>query len=155
MFRVKLIADGSLGAETAALRHCYCGSHNKGMLLYTQEDLESTVAKSHKYGYQLEVHAIGDEAAFAVLEAFKKANVGPSDRPVLTHCQVLGADLLESMAKLGVIANIQPQFVHTDSLWAEKRLPEDLLKYSYCWKTIIQKGIVAAGKMTIVTSYIL
>ena len=32
-------------------------------------------------------------------------------RPVLTHCQVLGADLIERMGRLGVIANIQPSFV--------------------------------------------
>ncbi len=57
--RVKLLADGSLGAETAALRQCYCGSHNKGMLLYKQEELEATVLKAHQRGYQLEIHAIG------------------------------------------------------------------------------------------------
>lgn len=36
------------------------------------------------------------------------------DRPILTHCQVLGEDLIERMRKLQVIANIQPQFVTTD-----------------------------------------
>jgi predicted amidohydrolase YtcJ len=33
------------------------------------------------------------------------------DRPILTHCQILGGDLLQKMADLGVIANVQPQFV--------------------------------------------
>ncbi len=64
-----------------------------------------------------------DEAAAAVLKAFREAKMTPRDRPVLTHCQVLGEDLLLAMQKEGIIANIQPQFVHTDSLWAEKRLP--------------------------------
>jgi predicted amidohydrolase YtcJ len=59
-----------------------------------------------------EVHAIGDEAAEAVLEAFEKAGVRPEDRPILTHCQILGPDLLDTMARLGVIANVQPQVLH-------------------------------------------
>ncbi len=59
-----------------------------------------------------EVHAIGDEAAEAVLEAFEKAGVRPEDRPILTHCQILGPDLLDTMARLGVIANVQPQVRH-------------------------------------------
>ena len=87
---MKLIADGSLGAETAALRKCYCGTHNKGMLLYTQESLNATVKKAHSRGYQLEIHAIGDEAASSVLQAFAAAGVTKEHRAVLTHCQVLG-----------------------------------------------------------------
>lgn len=56
-----------------------------------------------------EIHAIGDEAAEAVLEAFEKASLRPDDRPILTHCQILGPDLIDKMARQGVIANVQPQ----------------------------------------------
>lgn len=55
------------------------------------------------------MHAIGDEAAEAVLEAFDKAGLKPEDRPILTHCQILGPDLIDKMARLGVIADVQPQ----------------------------------------------
>jgi predicted amidohydrolase YtcJ len=34
-------------------------------------------------------------------------------RPILTHCQILGADLVEKMKALNAIANIQPSFVPT------------------------------------------
>jgi predicted amidohydrolase YtcJ len=37
--------------------------------------------------------------------------IDPLERPVLTHCQVLGPDLIQRMKTLGVIANIQPSFV--------------------------------------------
>lgn len=61
---------------------------------------------------------------------------------------------------MGVIANIQyvhaanlhrtnslcrPQFVTTDSAWVEKRVVPELLPYCYSWKTIMERGIVAAG----------
>jgi len=49
------------------------------------------------------------------------------------------------MKNYGVIANVQPQFVTTDSLWAEKRLPDELLAYSYIWKTLMKSGITVVG----------
>jgi predicted amidohydrolase YtcJ len=119
-----------------------------------------------------EVHAIGDDAAEAVLEAFEKAGVRPEDRPILTHCQILGPDLMDTMARLGVIANVQPQvrstqthlpstranqwptigvvpvgwqFVTTDSLWLHKRVQPEVLPYCYAWKTMLDKGESLAG----------
>lgn len=143
--RVKIIADGSLGAETAALRQPYVGKDAKGLLIYSRPTLVSMVKTAHDLGYRLEVHAIGDEAAEAVLEAFEKAGVQPEDRPILTHCQILGPDLLDTMARLGVIANVQPQFVTTDSLWLHKRVQPEVLPYCYAWKTMLGKGIRVAG----------
>ena len=34
-------------------------------------------------------------------------------RPILTHCQILGLDLVDKMKALNAIANIQPSFVPT------------------------------------------
>jgi hypothetical protein len=53
--RVKLFSDGSLGAETAALRRPYVGSDNRGMLILPPEELASKVASAHAAGFQLEV----------------------------------------------------------------------------------------------------
>lgn len=141
--RIKIIADGSLGAETAALRIPYKGTCNHGVLLYDQEKLNEIVKRVHDNHYRLEVHAIGDLAAQIVLNAFAYAGIGAQDRPILTHCQILGHDLLQKMADMGVIANVQPQFVTTDSLWAEKRVAD--LKHSYAWKTMLSMGIHVAG----------
>lgn len=143
--RVKILSDGALGSETAAMRYPYVGSENRGILLYTRERLHEMIKDGHEKGYQLEVHAIGDLAAEAVLEGFEMAGITPKDRAILTHCQILGEDLLQKMQNMGVIANIQPQFVTTDSAWVEKRVVPELLPYCYSWKTIMERGIVAAG----------
>ena len=71
---------------------------------------------------------------------------------MLTHCQVLGADLVLKMARLGVVANIQPSFVPTDMRWVSLRLGQAHLKYSYAWRTLLhargERGgrVVVAGK---------
>ncbi|TMW55787.1 hypothetical protein Poli38472_010669 [Pythium oligandrum] len=143
--RMKIFSDGSLGAETAALRTPYLGTSNTGILMDTNEALIKKVSDAHKDGYRLEIHAIGDRAAEQVLMALKEADVPPEKRPIMTHCQILGDDLLTQMQTQGVIGNIQPSFTITDAAFARKRLPESMIKYSYCWKTMMQRGIVCAG----------
>ncbi|MHA2098890.1 MAG: amidohydrolase [Candidatus Kariarchaeaceae archaeon] len=145
--RVKLFADGSLGAQTAALREPYADTKEMGLPRFSQDELNKKVLKIKKSGFRIEVHAIGDLATENVLNAFEYAGIEPKERPVLTHGQILGEDLIERMKKLGVIANIQPQFVTTDSKWVEKRLGKgsERLKYSYAWKTLIDSNIPVAG----------
>jgi len=143
--RIKLYSDGSLGAETAALRSPYPGSTNRGLLIHNVEDLAAKICHSHEAGFQLEVHAIGDRALSTVLEALKRARIKPGARPVITHCQVLGEDLINRMAKQGVVASIQPSFVGTDCQWIQERLPSHVLKTSYCWKSLLENGVYCAG----------
>jgi len=143
--RLKLFADGSLGAETAALRKPYKNTNNKGLLIQSDRDLFFKLQKAHDHGYRVEIHAIGDRAAQQVLDAIEKSTIEPKDRPILTHCQVLGKDLISKMNQCGVIANIQPSFTITDAGWVLKRLQDDVIQYSYCWKTLIDSNVVCAG----------
>ena len=46
----------------------------------------------------------------------------------------MGPDLIERMAKGGIIANIQPSFVGTDARWVQARLEKSIQNTSYCWK---------------------
>ncbi|TYZ60260.1 hypothetical protein PybrP1_008491 [[Pythium] brassicae (nom. inval.)] len=143
--RIKLFSDGSLGAETAAVRQPYVGTDNRGILMESDANLIRQIAEADTAGFRLEIHAIGDRAAEQVLMALKAANVTPAKRPILTHCQILGDDLLHAMAAQGVIGNIQPSFTITDASFARKRLAEPTLAYAYCWKTMLARGIVCAG----------
>lgn len=143
--RVKIFADGALGTATAATSLPYIGSCNCGILIHPQEELNEMVQEATQKGYRLEIHCIGDATAETILNSFDKVPVGREKRPIMTHCQVLREDLLPRMRDRGVIANIQPQFVTTDSLYVEKILPASLLKYSYAWKTIMDAGILCAG----------
>ncbi len=140
--RVKIFTDGALGANTAALRD---GSGVSGILVHTQEKLNGMVASAHETGMRVEAHAIGDAAAEAVICAVRYAKIPRNCRPVLTHCQVLGPDLVKDMAELGIIANVQPSFVPTDCKFIRERLDPNKIPYSYCWKTLIEHGVAVVG----------
>ncbi|KAL3902486.1 MAG: hypothetical protein SGPRY_012051 [Prymnesium sp.] len=49
------------------------------------------------------------------------------------------------MARLGVVANIQPSFVPTDARFVRDRLPPNLHPTSYCWRSLLQADVVCAA----------
>ncbi|MFQ6087065.1 MAG: amidohydrolase [Candidatus Bathyarchaeia archaeon] len=145
---IKILADGSLGARTAALKQPYDDEPStKGMMLYSQRSLNKLVLKAHRAGFQLAIHAIGDRAVDMVLKALERAlKVLPrkDHRHRVEHVSVLNESLIQRMKKLGVIASVQPHFVVSD-FWVEKRLGKARARWTYPFKTIIKKGVLVAG----------
>jgi predicted amidohydrolase YtcJ len=115
MERIKIFSDGSLGAETAALK--ISEEKFKGILIHSRDSLKTMITESTNLGFRVEVHAIGDAAAEQVCNAFNDAvhelNGKPIIRPLLTHCQVLSPHAISTMKNLQMIANVQPSFVPT------------------------------------------
>lgn len=146
---VKLYADGSLGARTAALSHPYTDApETSGIPLYSQAELEQLVEIAARGNSQVAVHAIGDQALEMVLDSYIKAKEtvpGWNARPRIVHCQIARREQLERMAELGIIADIQPIFVPTDRHFVEQRIGAERARYAYAWKTMVELGIPTAG----------
>ena len=145
---VKILADGSLGARTAALNEAYSDdSSTGGMMLYSEEKLEELIVKTHKAGLQLAVHAIGDRAIGVVLTALEKAlkRIPRKDnRHRIEHASVLNEKLIRCMKRLGLIASVQPHFVISD-FWVTDRLGSKRARWVYPFKTLIQEGVRIVG----------
>ncbi|MDI6904365.1 MAG: amidohydrolase [Candidatus Bathyarchaeia archaeon] len=145
---VKIFADGSLGARTAALKEPYSDkSETSGMMLYTQKKLNKLVLKAHKAGLQLAVHAIGDRAIEAVLKAFSKAlKEFPREnhRHRIEHCSVLNPKLIKRMERLGLIASVQPHFIISD-FWVADRLGKARARWVYPFKTLMHEDLIVAS----------
>jgi predicted amidohydrolase YtcJ len=90
------------------------------------------------------IHVIGDGAAEMALDAFEKAKSAHpefSPRHGLVHCQVMGADQLARMRRLGVQAFTQPVFINGDMHIARPRLGEERVRDSYSWRSMLELGI--------------
>jgi predicted amidohydrolase YtcJ len=114
------------------------------MLLYSQRTLDSLVLKAHKAGFQLAIHAIGDRAIGAVLQAYEKAlNSFPrkDHRHRIEHCSVLNPSLIKVMKRLGVVASVQPHFVVSD-FWVFSRVGKKRARWVYPFETLLRKGLV-------------
>jgi len=145
---LKILADGSLGARTAALKEPYSDkSETSGMMLYTQRELNRLVLKAHKAGLQLAVHAIGDLAMEAVLKAFEralKAYPRENHRHRIEHCSVLNPKLIKRMKRLGLIASVQPHFIISD-FWVAERVGLERARWVYPFKTLVENGFVVTS----------
>ena len=143
---VKIYADGSLGARTAALREPYSDDpSNRGMLRYTEEQLSELVDAVDQRGMQAIVHAIGDRAVEQAVEAIGKvAGARNPRRHRVEHASLLPRDLMSKMAKHSIRAAVQPLFITSDT-WAVARLGEERARDLYPLKSMLSAGIVASG----------
>jgi len=145
---IKILADGSLGAHTAALKKPYADNpKTRGLMLYTQKKLSQLIMKAHSRGLQLGVHAIGDRAVENVLEAFEKAlkkDPRQNHRHRIEHCSILNPQLITRMKRLGLIASVQPHFVVSD-FWTVDRVGPERARWAYPFKTLLKKGVVVAS----------
>jgi len=145
---VKILADGSLGARTAALKQPYDDNRSTlGMMLYTQKKLNQLVLKAHQAGLQLGIHAIGDRAVDNVITAFEKAlkkSPRKNHRHRIEHCSLLDPNLIRRMKHLKLIASVQPHFVISD-FWTVDRIGKSRARWTYPFKTLTDAGVVVAS----------
>lgn len=149
MGAIKIFADGSLGARSAALSGEYADDPgNRGVMVTPGDELLEQVCRVHSEGMQVAVHVIGDRALDCTLDALEQAGRDwpRSDaRHRMIHCQIMRAEQYSRMFRLGCVAAVQPKFVTTDMWWAESRVGERLARTSYSWRRMLDEGLVCAA----------
>jgi hypothetical protein len=117
---VKIVLDGAYGSHTVALLEPYSDEPEKfgtGRLFVAPARLKKVVTRLDAEGFQVHVHAIGDGAVRAALDAFaeaRRAN-GPRDaRHTLAHLGLIDAADLPRFRALGVVANMSPLWSRGD-----------------------------------------
>jgi hypothetical protein len=138
---VKLYADGALGSRGAALLEPYSDepSHT-GLALLTPDQLRRAVALCSDHGLQPAVHAIGDAANRAVLDAVEAQLARTPGlatlRPRIEHAQVVAPSDWPRFERLGVIASMQPTHATSDMPWAPARLGARRIEGAYAWRRL-------------------
>ncbi|HUK75310.1 MAG TPA: amidohydrolase, partial [Nitrososphaerales archaeon] len=143
---VKIFADGSMGARTAALRQPYSDDPaNSGLLRHSDEELEELVSDAAGRGFQVVVHAIGDRAVEQAADALAPlASGGNPRRHRIEHASLVPRDLRSRMKSLGLRAAVQPQFIVSD-IWARARLGDERVRDLYPLRSMLEEGIILSG----------
>lgn len=150
---VKIFADGALGPQTAHMLSPYEGSADKlGIPTHSEDELVDLVRRAYEAGLSVAVHAIGDAANRAVLNAIEQARslaagVRQLAHPALPdrteHVQLLHPDDLTRFSQLQVVASMQP--VHaTSDMWMAERHWGDRCQLSYAWSGLLEHGACLA-----------
>jgi predicted amidohydrolase YtcJ len=113
---VKIFTDGSAGGRTAAMHESYLGEpDNKGIFVFSDDEVNDMVMDAHTKGYQLAVHAIGDAAIDQTIAAVRGAlEAAPAEgrRHRIEHCGFITPAQIAEMKRLGMMPAPQPVFMH-------------------------------------------
>ncbi len=125
---LKLLADGSLGARTAALNEPYSDNPgNKGIKTFTDKEMLELFNLANFTNMDCHIHAIGDAAIDQVIDIMEKSLTltgRSAHRHAIIHAQLATKKQIESMRKLKISAIIQPIFLESDIAMVASRLGE-------------------------------
>src|SRR5829696_5556029 len=147
---LKLFADGTLASRTAALlepiepeagRPLPPGT-DRGIWLTEPEDVAAFARQAAAAGIATQVHAIGDRACRATLDALEPLAGGTSLMPRLEHIQLLHPDDCPRFAAAGIAASIQPIHVRADAPIALRLWGDRAETRGYPMRSLVEAGAV-------------
>jgi predicted amidohydrolase YtcJ len=146
---LKGFVDGSLGSHTAAFHESFADAPgDRGLLVNTPEDLHTWISAADAAGLHVVVHACGDRANTVLLDIYERVarEHGPRDRRFrIEHAQHLTPADIPRLARLGVVASMQPYHAIDDGRWAE-RFIGDRIRTTYAFRSLLDaKARLAFG----------
>lgn len=143
MQAMKLVSDGALGSRGAYLIAPYADMPStRGLEITPGDRLKTYITEASREGFQVNVHAIGDQANRTTMDSF--AAVPEAERAKLRHrnehAQIVDMADLNRFASLKIIASMQPTHATSDKGMAEARLGEARLAGAYAWQQIKKSG---------------
>ena len=161
----KTFLDGTLGSRTARLLDDYADDpSNRGMWceLAASGELHQWIISVAAHGWQPAMHAIGDAATNAALDAIAtlSEDIRRKIRPRIEHTQQINSEILEMLAgEVGVagksastrarlvsetIFSMQPLHRADDGRFAERRVGPERLAGSFAFRTLKDAGAMLA-----------
>jgi predicted amidohydrolase YtcJ len=142
----KGLVDGIFGSRTAALLAPYADDPStSGQVSYSPAALAARVIAANRAGYPVALHAIGDAAVKASLDAYEaaKTQLGTTPRNRVEHVSAIQAADIPRFAQLGVAASVQPTFMYYGSLSTAvfaQRLGTARLSEAFPWHSLQAAG---------------
>lgn len=143
---LKVIIDGSLNTRTAYCRQAYpggSGAGSHGQLTVSPSDLAALLTTAKQAGLGTSVHAIGDNANAIALDAYELVGFAPTASATIEHTQLITATDIARMARLGIVASVQPEHAVddrdvADRFWAGRT--DD----AFAYRSLLDAGVPLA-----------
>ncbi|MBP9089520.1 amidohydrolase [bacterium] len=157
----KIFADGVIESHTAALLEPYsdrlalkqdspqANQPKKQALNFAPSELTAMVKELASRGFQIHIHAIGDGAVRAALDAFEALPRNGDLRHQIAHLQLVAPEDLKRFAALNVTANCQAAWAYQDTYIKDLTAPllgQERMARVYPFNSLKQAGArLAAG----------
>jgi predicted amidohydrolase YtcJ len=149
---LKLFADGTLASRTAALLQPFepesdrplPAGMERGMFTTPPARLAELARDAAAAGIACQIHAIGDRAVRAALEALEPTAARVPLVPRVEHLQLVDPADLPRFAASGVAASVQPIHLRTDAAAARRLWGDRAEAFGYPWGALARSGALLA-----------
>ncbi len=145
---VKFGADGSASERTMRMRTPYIDRPDDyGILTMTPDEIWEAVNDAHRAGFQIGIHANGDETIGYVLDAYERVEREQprvDARHRIEHCSLVNPELLARIKAAGVIPTPFYTYVyyHGDK-WGN--YGAEKMRWMFAHRSFLDYGIPVAG----------
>ncbi len=138
---IKGYFDGALGSRGARMLADYADKPgHRGISGESYAFDGALAARAMAAGFQLAIHAIGDEGNRATLDFIEAHQRSSQERHRIEHAQVVAGSDMPRFGRLGVVASMQPPHAAEDKTWAEDRLGPERVRGAYAWRSLREQG---------------
>jgi predicted amidohydrolase YtcJ len=145
----KVVTDGSTSGPTGATREPYTSnSDDRGILYYSQAELDGMLLAAHRAGFQVTMHAVGDRAIESGLDGLAAAQAAfPREglRHRLEHCAICPPDLQRRVKAQGIVPAMQPAFFWEFGDGYIVNYGRQRADWMFPVKSLLDMGAVVAG----------
>jgi predicted amidohydrolase YtcJ len=144
---VKVYADGALGSRGASMIDEYSDRRGYFGIIRTPIDsIKNLAFKLAGTKFQMNTHAIGDNANRVVLNAYRDALFNFRDpRWRVEHAQVINEKDID-LFNQKIIPSVQPTHATSDMYWLYDRIGEKRSNLAYAYKELLKRsGVIPFG----------
>ncbi|MBM4185826.1 MAG: amidohydrolase [Gemmatimonadetes bacterium] len=145
---LKGFVDGIMGNSSARFYQPYLTSGKLGewrTMMEPPGNMERLLFSADSAGYWPMVHAIGDHGIDTLLTLFDRVITTNGAKPRrfrMIHAQVLrDGSVADRMARLGIVAEVQPYHAIDDMRWMEERIG-GRARWAYAFRTLERAGVL-------------
>lgn len=154
---VKLFLDGGMLTGSAFMQRPWGVStiygisdpEYRGVRYIEPEKLYQICRLALSNDLQITAHSVGDGAVQTLVDVY--AEIDRTDfpirdhRPCVTHCNFLTDDAIDTMAKLGIVADLQPAWLWLDGRTLRKQFGDARMRLFQPYKTLFARNVVVGG----------
>lgn len=152
----KIFLDGGMLTGSAYMRepwgvssiYAITDPEYRGLRYVEPEKLYQIAKLCLENDLQITAHSVGDGAVHALIEAYEQVNAEfpiKEKRPCITHCNFMSAEAISKMQQLGIVADLQPDWLWLDGKTLLKQFGQERTKYFQPYRSLFDAGVIVGG----------
>jgi predicted amidohydrolase YtcJ len=154
---VKVFLDGGMLTGSASMQKPWGVSsiygindpEYRGVRYIEPEKLYAISKLALSSDLQMTAHSVGDAAVALLVKTYETIDRDDfsiaGKRPCVTHCNFMSAEVIDTMSRLGIVADLQPAWLWLDGKTLRKQFGEERMEFFQPYRTLFEKQVIVGG----------